>query len=42
MFDAVVVDRDREGRTHAAVRRLTLEDLPEGEVTVAGRIQCDG
>jgi acrylyl-CoA reductase (NADPH) len=34
-FDALVVDRDADGRTHAAVRRLSLDDLPEGEVTVA-------
>jgi acrylyl-CoA reductase (NADPH) len=32
---AVVVDRDADGRTHAAVRELSLDDLPEGEVTVA-------
>lgn len=34
-FDALVVDRDAEGRTHAAVRQLTLDDLPQAEVTVA-------
>lgn len=34
-FQALVVDRDTEGRTHAAVRELTLDDLPPGEVTVA-------
>ena len=34
-FEALVVDRDAEGRTHAVVRELTLDDLPEGEVTVA-------
>ena len=34
-FAAVVVDRDADGRTHAAVRQLALDDLPEGEVTVA-------
>ena len=34
-FRAIVVDRDAEGRTHAAVRELELDDLPEGEVTVA-------
>jgi acrylyl-CoA reductase (NADPH) len=32
---AVVVDRDAEGRTHAAVREIAPDDLPEGEVTVA-------
>ena len=35
MFDAIVVDRDAEGRTHAGVRRIGLDDLPGGEVTVA-------
>jgi acrylyl-CoA reductase (NADPH) len=35
MFDAIVVDRDAEGQTHAEVRQIGLEDLPEGEVTVA-------
>jgi acrylyl-CoA reductase (NADPH) len=35
LFDALVVDRDAEGRTSAAVRRLGLDDLPAGEVTVA-------
>jgi len=36
MFKALVVDRDEEsGRTSAAVRELTLADLPEAEVTVA-------
>ncbi len=34
-FEALVVDRDGDGRTHAAVRELTLDDLPPGEVTVA-------
>ena len=34
-FNALVVERDAEGKTHAAVRRLKLDDLPEGEVTVA-------
>ena len=34
-FEALVVDRDSEGRTSAAVQRLTLDDLPAGEVTVA-------
>jgi len=35
MFNALVVEKDAEGRTHAAVRALDLGDLPEGEVTVA-------
>lgn len=34
-FDALVVDKDADGKTHAAVRSLTLDDLPEGDVTVA-------
>ena len=34
-FNALVVDRDADGRTEASVRRLALDDLPEGEVTVA-------
>ena len=34
-FNALVVDRDSEGKTHAEVRRLEVADLPEGEVTVA-------
>ena len=35
MFEAVVVEKDAEGRTRASIRALTLDDLPEGEVTVA-------
>ncbi len=34
-FNAVVVDKDADGRTHAAVRQLELEALPAGDVTVA-------
>jgi acrylyl-CoA reductase (NADPH) len=34
-FRALVVEKDPEGRTHAAVRTLALDDLPAGEVTVA-------
>lgn len=34
-FDALVVDKDADGKTHAAVRSLELADLPDGEVTVA-------
>lgn len=36
-FQALVVDKDADGRTHGAVRELALADLPEGEVTVAVR-----
>lgn len=36
MFNALVVRKDEEsGKTSAAVEQLTLDDLPEGEVTVA-------
>ncbi len=34
-FNALVVDKDAEGRTEAAIKRLSLDDLPEGDVTVA-------
>lgn len=35
MFNALVVEKDDEGKTSASVKELTLDDLPEGEVTVA-------
>ncbi len=36
MFNALVVNRDEDsGKTSAAVQQITLDDLPEGEVTVA-------
>ena len=35
MFNALVVDKDAEGRTSASVKQIALTDLPEGEVTVA-------
>ena len=36
MFKALVVEKDEEsGKTSAAVQELGMEDLPEGEVTVA-------
>ncbi|UWQ30306.1 acryloyl-CoA reductase [Leisingera sp. M523] len=36
MFNALVVNKDEDsGKTSAAVQPLSLEDLPEGEVTVA-------
>ncbi|MCP5087668.1 MAG: oxidoreductase [Rhodobacteraceae bacterium] len=34
-FNALVVNKDDEGKTSAAVQQLTLEDLPEADVTVA-------
>ncbi len=35
MFDALVVEKDEDGKTHAEVRQIGDDDLPEGEVTVA-------
>ncbi|NNK79151.1 MAG: oxidoreductase [Litoreibacter sp.] len=35
MFNALVVEKDDEGKTSAAVQELTLDQLPEAEVTVA-------
>ena len=36
MFNALVVRKDEEsGKTSAAVEQLSLDQLPEGEVTVA-------
>ncbi|MFV0515439.1 MAG: acryloyl-CoA reductase [Jhaorihella sp.] len=36
MFNALVVEKDEEtGKTKAAVRQIGLDDLPEGDVTVA-------
>ncbi|WP_319824086.1 acryloyl-CoA reductase [Thalassovita sp.] len=35
MFNALVVDKDEEGKTHAAVKQISDADLPEAEVTVA-------
>ncbi len=35
MFNALVVEKDEEGKTHAAVKELSLDDLPAGDVTVA-------
>lgn len=34
-FKALVVEKDAAGATHAAVKTLTLADLPQGEVLVA-------
>jgi acrylyl-CoA reductase (NADPH) len=34
-FNAIVVEKDADGRTGAGLRRIGLEDLPGGEVTVA-------
>ncbi len=35
MFKALVVEKDAEGKTEAAVQELSLDQLPAGEVTVA-------
>ena len=35
MFKALVVEKDDEGKTSAAVQELSLEQLPAGDVTVA-------
>lgn len=35
MFNAMVVDRLEDGQKQAAVRQISLDDLPEGDVTVA-------
>ena len=35
MFNALVVEKDEAGATRAAVRSLSMDRLPEGEVTVA-------
>ena len=34
-FNALVVKKDDEGKTSAAVEELSLDQLPEGDVTVA-------
>ena len=35
MFKALVVEKNEEGKTSAAVRELSLDQLPAGDVTVA-------
>ncbi|MCR8826628.1 acryloyl-CoA reductase [Pseudosulfitobacter koreensis] len=35
MFDALVVNKDEDGKTSAAVTQIGLEDLPQGDVVVA-------
>lgn len=34
-FNALVVEKSDEGKTSAAVKSLSLDDLPEGDVTIA-------
>lgn len=35
MFNALIVEKDDDGKTHAAVQQIDVDQLPEGEVTVA-------
>lgn len=35
MFNALIVEKDAEGKTSASVQKIGLDRLPEGEVTVA-------
>ncbi|WP_323782846.1 acryloyl-CoA reductase [Thalassovita sp.] len=35
MFNALIVDKDEDGKTHAGVKQIGLDDLPHAEVTVA-------
>ncbi|MBL4813516.1 MAG: oxidoreductase, partial [Rhodobacteraceae bacterium] len=35
MFNAMIVDKDENGKTHAAIRQIDINQLPEGDVTVA-------
>ena len=35
MFNALVVEKDEDGKTHAAVQQIDADRLPEGDVTVA-------
>ncbi|SEQ19827.1 acrylyl-CoA reductase (NADPH) [Loktanella sp. DSM 29012] len=35
MFNALIVDKGEDGKTSAQVKQIGLDDLPEGEVTVA-------
>jgi acrylyl-CoA reductase (NADPH) len=35
MFNALIVDKDEDGKTHAAVKQISADDLPQAEVTVA-------
>ncbi len=35
MFNALVVEKDEDGKTHAAVKQISDSDLPAAEVTVA-------
>jgi acrylyl-CoA reductase (NADPH) len=35
MFNALIVEKDEEGKTHASVQQIGEDRLPEGDVTVA-------
>jgi len=35
MFNALVVNKNDEGKTSAAVQQISLDDLPDGDVVVA-------
>lgn len=35
MFNALIVEKDEDGKTHAAVQQISEDRLPEGDVTVA-------
>jgi len=35
MFNALVVEKNEEGKTSASVQQMSLEQLPAGDVTVA-------
>ncbi|WP_212525751.1 acryloyl-CoA reductase [Actibacterium sp. MT2.3-13A] len=35
MFNALIVEKDEDGKTHAGVQQIDEDRLPEGEVTVA-------
>ena len=35
MFNALIVEKDKDGKTHAAVRSIDESRLPDGDVTVA-------
>lgn len=35
MFNALVVDKEEDSKPHAEIRQIGLDDLPEGNVTVA-------
>ncbi len=34
-FNALVVEKNDDGKTHASVKHIAVDDLPEGDVTVA-------